>query len=752
MTTPFGVAGELILSIAGSFAALALAAALAQRFLISAAWRRAIWQACILGMMLFAVLELAGARASWALWHSAGRPAARPSRATASDRPAQTAALAPKVANPELRRGPEEEQRPLAESAPNSESARLAPPALVVPNSASAESAMAGPAGQGKSGRWTRGLEVWMVRAWAAGCVLVLGWIGLSHGLFRRVRLGSVPVRDPKLCARVERARVTLGLPATLRVLMSPRFHGPIAFGILRRGVGLPCGFGAETETRQDVMLLHELAHLAARDPAWQLCADLTAALVWWHPAVWWTRRRLQFASETAADEASVLVADGPGALAECLVELGLRLRPPSTARLGISGSGAGFRSGLARRVERLTRLRGHAPSQPTLRTVRWARALGLAAALGALLLGVSWAFPQLSTQGTTMKSSKVPAFALAALLAETAASAAEPLQAPPAAPAAPPVLAVPVAPAPPVVPAPVRPTAVARYGAAPADPAAKPVAPPPPVDLPPPPPPGRPPVGGMTFGGGGGGAAGGFSRRTGDGGQALREKLEQIVLPDVAFDNLPLSQAVEFLRQESTKLDPAKVGVNFLFGNRRLGRPIDPATGLPAVNATEPESLQDLPVRIVPPLKRVRLVDVLEAITRVTPEPIHYVVEDYAVVFTFDPPPPSERQFGASAMPPPASGIAQAAPRLKVRAFKFKKSTGVNSMEVTFGITLDRNADLTEVLRQKMFPKVGLHLETDRVMLYNELTSTLLVRASDEELASVAAILEMLAGPPSPP
>jgi hypothetical protein len=68
--------------------------------------------------------------------------------------------------------------------------------------------------------------------------------------------------------------------------------------------------------------------------------------------------------------------------------------------------------------------------------------------------------------------------------------------------------------------------------------------------------------------------------------------------------------------------------------------------------------------------------------------------------------------------------------------------------MEVTFGITLDRNADLTEVLRQKMFPKVGLHLKTDRVMLYNELTSTLLVRASDEELASVAAILEMLAGP----
>jgi hypothetical protein len=100
--------------------------------------------------------------------------------------------------------------------------------------------------------------------------------------------------------------------------------------------------------------------------------------------------------------------------------------------------------------------------------------------------------------------------------------------------------------------------------------------------------------------------------------------------------------------------------------------------------------------------------------------------------------------------LPPPASSIAQAAPRLKVRAFKFKKSTAVNSMEVTFGITLDRDADLADALRQRMLPKVGLHLEPDRVMLFNELTSTLLVRASDEELASVAATLEMLAGPPS--
>ena len=73
-------------------------------------------------------------------------------------------------------------------------------------------------------------------------------------------------------------------------------------------------------------MVAHELAHLAVHDPAWGILADVVVAMFWWHPLVWWARRQLCAANEAVADEASLLIADGPNVLAECLVELGNRL------------------------------------------------------------------------------------------------------------------------------------------------------------------------------------------------------------------------------------------------------------------------------------------------------------------------------------------------------------------------------------------------------------------------------------------
>src|SRR6185503_14478821 len=99
---------------------------------------------------------------------------------------------------------------------------------------------------------------------------------------------------------------------------------GPIAFGIFHPGISLPPNFSEKFSiAQQEAMLAHELAHLAAGDPLWQLLADLSVALFWWHPAAWWARHQLRMACEGAADEASLLIENGPHALAECLVTLG---------------------------------------------------------------------------------------------------------------------------------------------------------------------------------------------------------------------------------------------------------------------------------------------------------------------------------------------------------------------------------------------------------------------------------------------
>src|SRR5688572_2809488 len=165
---------------------------------------------------------------------------------------------------------------------------------------------------------------------WLAGFAVVSFWGVFLRALFaiagrRRCRLTSGDV--------VERARqvaARLGLRRRVDVVEVNGISAPVAFGLVKPKIGVPEGFSQKfTEQQQEVMLAHELAHVAGRDAVWCLLADFVAGLFWWHPVVWWVRRRLHFATEAAADEASVVVQNGPSVLAETLVVLGGSLLEP---------------------------------------------------------------------------------------------------------------------------------------------------------------------------------------------------------------------------------------------------------------------------------------------------------------------------------------------------------------------------------------------------------------------------------------
>ncbi len=198
---------------------------------------------------------------------------------------------------------------------------------------------------------------MWPAVFWlAAAVVLVVHIAWLRVLLHRFSRVHARPVRDAELCSLHRRLCVQMGIRRPVRLLEATGLAGPNAFGIFRPTVVLPSTFSEEFEpVEQQAMMVHELGHLASRDPAWQLSADVVAAVVWWHPLVWWSRRQLRAASEEAADEASLLVPQGPDALASCLVALARQMTDDRHQRLGwLPVKGAGFRSGLGRRVERL--------------------------------------------------------------------------------------------------------------------------------------------------------------------------------------------------------------------------------------------------------------------------------------------------------------------------------------------------------------------------------------------------------------
>jgi len=130
---------------------------------------------------------------------------------------------------------------------------------------------------------------------------------------------------------------------------------------------------------------------------------------------------------------------------------------------------------------------------------------------------------------------------------------------------------------------------------------------------------------------------------------QQILSKLDRIHLNEVSYD-LPLNIVLQKLTDESQKRDPDGVGINFMWNPHAEASPtgISPtdttgaatagAVAVPAPAAPVPPD--GINIKIVPPLKNLRLADVLDAITKVAdcPPPvtgIKFTIEDYAVVFS---------------------------------------------------------------------------------------------------------------------
>ena len=320
---------------------VALAEAL-QRFAATPARRRAVWQATLLGVVAVWAIETGGWRRDWIRsWSRSETPEV--------------------TATHWVETKPLEVEVPVQFVAPSPET--FVPSAPLPPSKAT----------------W------WPAQIWAVGVVVfafrMLGlrlWLGLTS--LRRNR-----VTENGVLAVVARLEKRIGLRG-VRVVEWPGLASPIAFGVLRPTVALPSGFTGRFEPGAcEAILAHELAHLAARDPLWMALTDFVLIVAWWHPGIWWLRRQLRVASESAADEASALVPGGRVLLAELLVRLGRELVSPGWTR-GMGVAGDGFKSQLARRVTALLKAsQGWSAERASRLWITRAAAVGIAAVVGAI-------------------------------------------------------------------------------------------------------------------------------------------------------------------------------------------------------------------------------------------------------------------------------------------------------------------------------------------------------------------------------
>ncbi|HEX7941950.1 MAG TPA: M56 family metallopeptidase, partial [Gemmatimonadaceae bacterium] len=225
--------------------------------------------------------------------------------------------------------------------------------ALVVASEESSSNQPPAPAGAPSAITMAPALSVQAIVAaiWALGALA----LALSYVARRLILVGRIgdrrAVSDGRLLAELEVLSREARLGRRPRLTVTPRISSPIALGIAE--ICLPESALQELDLEeQRVMLAHELAHLARRDPLWLAFASLLERVLWIQPLNRMARRRIATSAEYLCDEWAERRTGSGVALARCLAQVAEWIQ---TSPLGLPVAGmAEERSLLVSRVEKL--------------------------------------------------------------------------------------------------------------------------------------------------------------------------------------------------------------------------------------------------------------------------------------------------------------------------------------------------------------------------------------------------------------
>ena len=165
---------------------------------------------------------------------------------------------------------------------------------------------------------WSR----WILAAWAIGVLATVGWLAVSClALAGRLKDRRVIAagRLRALLVRLQEAARMTGVVLSA----SARIGSPMAFGWRRREICLPERVASNmTAEQQELILAHELAHHARRDPVWLLAGRLIGCVLFFQPLNRIAGRRLREIAEYRCDDWAVEHTGRPITLARCLADV----------------------------------------------------------------------------------------------------------------------------------------------------------------------------------------------------------------------------------------------------------------------------------------------------------------------------------------------------------------------------------------------------------------------------------------------
>jgi TonB family protein len=141
-----------------------------------------------------------------------------------------------------------------------------------------------------------------LAAAIAGGIAIRLIWLAIGYARLCRLRHTACPLDTGH--PGIECSRQLAGLKP--EVYLSKDIEGPATFGIWRPAVLLPIRWLELDVDRQSAVACHEFLHVRRRDWAFHAAEEITRALLWFHPAIWWLTAEIRLAREQVVDRAAV--------------------------------------------------------------------------------------------------------------------------------------------------------------------------------------------------------------------------------------------------------------------------------------------------------------------------------------------------------------------------------------------------------------------------------------------------------------
>jgi GWxTD domain-containing protein len=175
-------------------------------------------------------------------------------------------------------------------------------------------------------------VTLWFVGAALVSIYRLTGW--LSAQRLRRTGVCTASADwEQRFAILLSRVRLT----RPVRLLESALAEVPLTIGFLRPVIILPVGLLAGLPAQHaEVILMHELAHIARWDYLVNLLQSAVEALLFYHPAVWWVSHVMRREREHCCDDFVVSATGDPAMYAKALGSLEqYRVQPPILAVTG---------------------------------------------------------------------------------------------------------------------------------------------------------------------------------------------------------------------------------------------------------------------------------------------------------------------------------------------------------------------------------------------------------------------------------